>query len=286
MQPIILFSKKQLQGKYCLSPFIQLNVSSQGKVGICGCSVWQPTMVGNIFENTLSEILAGDTAKKIRQSIIDGTYQYCNEKTCGILYSQNLNSYETLSPEVKWAIEDNSRFLTPHHIVIGLDRTCNLWCPSCRHQVVKNSDEENERNQQLATLLSKNLFDQPTDKFIELTLDVSGEVFASPLLINFLNNVKSKDFPNLKIDIISNGILAPKRWHKLGEMQNHVHKITISYDAASKEIYEKLRRGGNWEDILVALEWLKNKKQENGMEFNTRMVVQKNNYQQMKNFYD
>jgi len=282
-----IFPAQQLKGKYCLSPFVQVNIDTHG-VGICGCRSWQPTIIGNIFENSLEELLAGPTARNIRKSIIDGTYIYCHPTQCGILRSGNLNDYDSLPPEIKQSVdeEDPTRFSMPHHIVIALDNTCNLFCPSCRHHVIKNSDEIQKKQQELAKKLTKNLFSTPTDQKIELTLDTSGEVFASPLLLDFLSNISTKDFPNLEIDLLSNGLLAQDRWHRLGDMQNHVTQITVSYDSPDSATYEKLRRGGKWNDLVKSLTWLKHKKKENGMAFKVRMVVQKDNYKQMKQFYE
>lgn len=279
------FPAQNLKGKYCLSPFVQIDIDSTGSVGLCGCSIWQPTRIGNIFENTLEDLLSGETAKKIRESIINGTYVYCHPDRCGILRSNSLNDYETLPPAVRWAVEDSSRFSLPHHIVLSLDTTCNLSCPSCRHQIHKNDYETKEKQQKLSNIVAKNLFSTPTKDRIELTLDVGGDLFSSPFLLDFLNNIPSKDFPNLKLDLVSNGLLCPERWHRMGDMQNHVKKITISMDAAQAETYEQLRRGGRWPQILESMEWLKNKKLENGMIFNARMVVQRANYQEMHSFY-
>jgi MoaA/NifB/PqqE/SkfB family radical SAM enzyme len=281
------FPAQQLKGKYCLSPFVQVNIDSNG-VGICGCRSWQPTVIGNIFENSLEELLAGPTAQNIRKSIIDGTYTYCHPTRCGILRSGNLNDYDSLPLEIKQSVdeEDPTRFSMPHHIVIALDNTCNLFCPSCRHRVIKNNDEIQKKQQELAKKLTKNLFGTPTDQKIELTLDTSGEVFASPLLLDFLSNISTKDFPNLEIDLLSNGLLAQDRWHRLGDMQNHVTRITVSYDSPDPVTYEKLRRGGEWNNLVKSLTWLKHKKKENGMAFKVRMVVQKDNYKQMKQFYE
>jgi len=286
MLPIEIFPAQNLKGKYCLSPFVQVSIDPMGQVGICGCSIWQPTMIGNIFETPLTEMFAGERARNIRQSIIDGTYIYCHPERCGILRERHLNEYDTLPPKIQWAVEDSSRFLTPHHFVLGMDRTCNLSCPSCRTHIVKNDSVAKEKQQELSLLLTKNLFDKPTEAEINLTMDVGGELFASPFLLDFVNNIRSKDFPNLKLDIISNGLLIPERWHRLGEMQNHVTKLTVSYDATEPATYEKIRRGGKWKDLTRALEWIKNKKAENGMRFHARMVIQKDNYNQMRSFYD
>lgn len=282
----ILFTPKQLKGKYCLSPFVQIYINTTGEVGLCGCSTWQPTPIGNIFEHRLQDLLAGEIAQNIRKSIIDGTYIYCHHERCGLLRTQQLNSYETLPEMVKWAVEDPARFSMPHHIALGLDNTCNLFCPSCRHQIIKNTDATKEKQQELSKLLTKNLFDLPTDKRIVLTLDTSGDVFSSPMLLDFLNGISSENFPNLEIDLVSNGLLAQDRWHRLGAMQNHVKQITVSYDSPDPATYEKLRRGGTWENLVRNLTWLQNKKKENNMRFNARMVVQRDNYTQMSQFYN
>ena len=159
--PVNIFPPQTLKGKYCLSPFVQININEHGGVGICGCASWQPTTIGNIFENSLQDLLSGTVARQIRESIIDGTYIYCHPDRCGILRSNGLNDYETLPAEVKWAAEDSSRFLIPRHIVLSLDSTCNLWCPSCRQQVHKNSYETKEKQKILSSIVSKNLFGTP-----------------------------------------------------------------------------------------------------------------------------
>lgn len=286
MQEKIIFPAQQLNGKYCLSPFVQVNIQQNGHVGLCGCASWQPISIGSIFENSLLELLSNAIARDIRKSIADGTYIYCHPNRCGILRNGALNDYDTLPPEVKISIDDQTKFFMPNHIVLGMDRTCNLSCPSCRHEIVKNNEEIQKKQQALSVLLTKNLFGTPTDKKIELTLDTTGEVFASPFLLDFLDNIKSKDFPNLEIDILSNGLLAQDRWHRLGEMQNHVRRITVSYDSPDPETYTKLRRGGDYDDLIRNLAFLKHKKRENQMTFNVRMVVQQDNYHQMKQFYD
>jgi sulfatase maturation enzyme AslB (radical SAM superfamily) len=76
---ITIFPTKQFQGQYCLSPFVMIEVTLNGNVRMCGCHGWMSTTIGNLKETTLKEMLMSDLAQKIRQSIIDGSYVYCNE---------------------------------------------------------------------------------------------------------------------------------------------------------------------------------------------------------------
>ena len=283
--PIKRFPKKNLKGKYCLAPFVQLNVGPD-HVGLCGCMQWLPTSIGSIFDNDLDSLLSNNIAQDIRKSIIDGTYEFCDAEKCGLIREGNLNDYETLPPEVKWAIEDPTRYKKPFHIVLSIDETCNLTCPSCRHNVLKNDDEVTEKNISTSKILSNNLLGVPTDHRIELTLDTLGDVFASPMQLNFLNSINIQDFPNLEIDLITNGLLAKRRWDRMGDAQHRVSRVTVSYDSPNPNTYERLRRGGKFTDLIENLIFLKEKKQENGMQFKVRMVVQKENYQQMLDFYE
>ncbi len=224
-------------------------------------------------------------AQTIRQSIIDGSYDYCNEKQCGIIRHNQLNDRDNLPPKVHWQIEDSNRFITPYEIVLAGDITCNLSCPSCRTSVIKSNDEFKEKQEQLGDIMRKHLFSKPTNDKINLTVSTSGEVFASPMLLRFISNINANDFPNLTLTLQTNGLLAPKFWHKLNNMQNKVNKTTVTVDAARPETYKKLRRGGAWKDIVAALSWFKNKKHETGMKFHTRIVVQRDNIDQLDEFY-
>jgi hypothetical protein len=283
--PVKRFPKKDLKGKYCLSPFVQVGIGKDF-VGMCGCMDWLPTSIGNIFDDDLDALLSSDVAQDIRKSIIDGTYEFCDAEKCGVIREGKLNDYEGLPPEVKWAIEDPARYKKPFHIVLYIDETCNLSCPSCRHDIIKNNAEVTETNKHASKIIANNLLGVPTDHRIELTLDTSGDVFASQLQLNFLSSINIQDFPNLEIDLLTNGLLAKRRWGKMGDAQQRVSRITVSYDSPDPTTYERLRRGGKFTELVENLTFLKEKKQENGMQFKVRMVVQKENYQQMLDFYE
>lgn len=279
------FGDKDLKGKICLSPFVQIAISGGGKVRLCGCYDWMPQNIGNLYENKIEDLLASPTAQKIRQSIIDGTYSYCNEKTCNLIRNDLLNTTDTLPDSVKWQIEDSSRYSIPREITIAGDITCNLSCPSCRTRVYKIGKEEEQKQASLSKSLRENLFSNPTDREINITLSTSGELFASPFLLDFLEGISVKDFPNLGLRIQTNGLLAQKNWYKIQHFEHNIRQITVTIDASEKETYEKLRRGGRWKDIQAAMLWLQKKKKEIGTNLYTRMVIQKDNFRQMEDFY-
>ena len=280
------FAPKNFAGKFCLQPYNTIEIGPDGSVRLCGCQAWMPTSVGNIFQQSLVSILSSPLAVEIRKSITHGTYDYCNENTCGVIVNNQLAERPGLAPVDIESIDHPERFKWPKEIFLSGDRTCNLSCPSCRTSVLKLSPEQVAENQQLGKILTDNMFTTPTDEYITLHLSTSGEVFASPMLLNFLQNIKIENFPNLKVWIQTNGLLCKKFWHKMGDVGSIIQNVTVTVDAAEPDTYHHLRRGGDWNDIQDNLAWLKQKKAETSMTLHTRMVVQQQNYKQMKSFYD
>ena len=245
-----------------------------------------PTTIGNLFQTSLQDLLQSTLAQDIRQSIINGSYEYCNEKTCGVINNNQLNSIDTVPDNVIPLLEDSKKFILPYEIVIAGDLTCNLSCPSCRTRVIKTSPEQFEKQQQLGKILSQNIFTTPTDQKINLALSTSGELFASAMLLSFVRSIDFDKFPNVSLKVQTNGLLCERNWYKLGSAQDIVKHLTITFDAARAETYEALRRGGTWKELMAAMKFLSNKKRDTGMIFNTRMVVQQQNYQEMLEFYN
>lgn len=262
-----------------------VQIMIDGSVRLCGCGAWMPITVGNIIKNTLVEILSSATAQQVRQSIINGTYEYCNEKQCGIIINDQLNTIDTIPLNIIPLLDDSSKFVMPYEISIHGDQTCNLSCPSCRTQVIKNSPEQEEHQLALGNLIYKNIFSQPTDQRIHLMISGTGEIFASPMLLNFLNSIDITAFPNLALSLNTNGLLAKKNWNRIKHLEKHIHKITISIDASQADTYEQLRRGGSWKQLLLSMEFLRDICNKTGSKFHTRMIVQQQNYQQAVEFY-
>lgn len=285
-KPLARFPAKNLPDQICLSPFVSMSVGLNGGVTLCGCSGWMPSEVGSLLNNSLDEILANAGSTSIRQSILDGTYDFCNEATCGILKHNQLGSKTMFDDQVQQLFANASSYIMPREIFIAGDITCNLSCPSCRTHITKNSKENQAQLERLGKILQSNLFCTPTDQVIRLHISTSGELFASPMLLAFVNDIPVDDFPRARLDIQTNGLLVPQRWHRLGSMQDRVDSITVTVDAARPDTYERLRRGGTWVDIQAAMSWIADKKLQNNMKFKTRMVVQHDNFEEMLEFYN
>jgi len=280
------FSSKNLKGHYCLSPFINIHISVNGDVHLCPCPGWGDTKVGNILTETLDQMLSSARARNIRQSIIDGTYDYCNENQCALIINGSLNTANTVPPNVARQIEDASLYNMPYEIMFQGDITCNLSCPSCRTQVIKVNETDQAKHEKIGRQIFQNIFSKPSNQRIHLVTSGSGEVFASPTIQSFLSQLNLKDFPNIAISLHTNGLLAEKNWHRINHIESAINNVTVSIDAARPNTYEKIRRGGKWPDLLKSLEFLQCKKHMLGFKFNARIIVQQSNFQEVLEFYD
>lgn len=282
----ITFSKKDLKGKFCLSPFNSLHVNVRGAVNVCLCPAWQPTSIGNLYESSLDELLSSPTAQKIRQSIIDGSYTYCNENQCPLIINDKLNDWDQVPENIKKLMQDSTLYDMPYEISFNGDLTCNLSCPSCRTHVIKVDPDQLERQAEMAEKMYDHLFGKPSDTSINFIISGSGEIFASTMLLNFLSKISLENFPNLRLNLHTNGLLAKSRWPKIQHLESNVKQITVSIDAASADTYRVVRRGGEWQDLLENMNFIVEKKQQLKFQLHTRLIVQLYNYKEILAFYN
>ena len=80
--------------------------------------------------------------------------------------------------------------------------------------------------------------------YIDIT---SGEAFLHPQLCDIIELCREMH-PEAKISLISNGSIPPKG--RFGKAVSMVDDLGLSIDGATKETYEAIRQGGNFEKFL------------------------------------
>ena len=251
-----------------------------GSVYLC-CPQTLPQPVGNLGESTLTEAWNSDLAMRVRASILDGTYRYCSERTCGLLQQRRLQRTEEVTDAFHREVID--RGLTrlergPAKLNMSYDRTCNLACPSCRTDFIVLRDRERERVAKIHEKVLQNLDDAQ-----RLIITGSGDPFASHFYLQFLRTFEGESAPGLRIQLSTNGLLlTPRMWESICHRQ--IDWIDVSVDAASRETYA-MNRGGDFARLLDNLAFLSGLRAagEIGV-FQLHFVVQANNYREMTDF--
>lgn len=270
------------KNKFCSHPFNKVLFNYSGEVIVC-CESWLDMPIGNIFQQSFRDIWNSPEAMKIRESILDGSFRYCNAAQCPRIVS-GLIERDPWREEFLDVIENKKLFSErgPRLISLNYDISCNLHCKSCRNSVFaidQNQQAELIRFQD--ALLESGLFDNVR----RLTVSGAGEPFASIVYMSLFNKIKQEKFPRLKIDLRSNGLLlTPGNWQRIEKVHYAIDMISISVDAAVPETYSHLRRGANFGKLLTNLAFLKEIKKKKKFNVKLNFVVQKANYSEMVDF--
>lgn len=257
----------------CSLPFRNLQISSRFSVHTC-CSDWGDE-IGNLEYSSLDEIWNSINLKIFRLSVINRTYSFCNHYTCVHL---NMNAGKTekrMSPVPA---------LKPYasRLEIGIDRTCNLYCESCRKEVCIEKGRKRERVENVKNKILSSGWLENTDK---LLLGGQGEVFFSQVYkdIMFENAGKRKS-----LDLRTNGTLFDEAmFDRLSAIYENL-SIIVSIDAARKETFDRLRRSHNpntWNDLMKNLDNLSAMRKAQKISFfQINMCVQMMNYKEIPDF--
>ena len=262
--------KPKYKGKFCHIPFNTLQIDEDGDVQLCDCQLFMPYTVGNIYQNTLQEIWLGVEATKVRQSVADEDFTYCNW-ACSHLAT--LPSRPSQLPVVRDL---------PRTIKLDMDRSCNLQCPSCREGIIieKNStkiDKQIELYEQIKQWGLAN-----PDRQLIIVPTAIGEIFASHSGLQFLKSLIDYPHNNLKIKITTNGTLLNRNRELIKNIGHLIEHFAVSIDAATPETYARVR-GGDWDELMLGLEFIQSNFPN---KLSVSFCIQKNNWQEIEQFGD
>jgi MoaA/NifB/PqqE/SkfB family radical SAM enzyme len=262
-----------------------MEFTTNGKVYTC-CPAWIKLPIGNIKEQTIAEIWNSQQAIFIRKKMYLGEWQdICNpicprisvfKNNHELFEYEHINTLDYLSLQIVSEIRSKKNYLNSFPTVFNLSnsRVCNLSCIMCDR---KQQDDD----PYLIEKTAKDLYSYlPAAK--KLILTGLGDPLARPDIKNLLVNVKGHDF-DLKIDLITNGLLLPRYWDEIKHWK--FDTLLISIDAAKKETYENIRIGASWEVLLESLSLVReNKDRFNSVTIN--MTVMRNNYEEIPQFIE
>ncbi|HXH18357.1 MAG TPA: radical SAM protein [Chitinophagales bacterium] len=266
---------------YCKIPFERVYVDDEGDVWPACCPVWVDFPFGNIFKQTWDEIWYGESATKFRDSIYDGSLRYCDWNWCphiadaqAGIQNPHVFPYENRPPK--------RTERPPIHVNMNYDQTCNLKCPTCRNDFIHFRGEQLKKVQYIQEYVEMHIL--PTVESLALT--GVGEPFMSRVFRNFLMNFDSKKYPHIKtIHFHTNGQLFDEKMYDKMKGLHHLRlSADISIDAATPDVYSKVRPPGSWERLMKNLQFIK--KLDNLVLLGISMVVQQENYRQMLPFIE
>ena len=272
-------------GRFCRVPFERLETMWDGNAHFC-CVSWLPARIGKIDSPSAGHIWNSEAAKDIRRSILDGSYRYCSRLYCPEIANGTLpRNQDVKNTEHRRIIENRTDTLPqgPTEVMLSHDRSCNLSCPSCRTGMIVAKRAEQDRLDSLADRVIMPLL----RKSRRVRITGSGDPFGSAHFRHIMKKINRKDFPDLRIDLHTNGQLFDEKSWKDLELSGLCNHAYISIDAAREETYAVVRRGGTLSRLLRNLAFISQLKQEGELSrVRLDFVVQKANFREMPDVVD
>ncbi|WP_219320794.1 radical SAM protein [Methylovirgula sp. HY1] len=270
-----------LRTHVCLKPFQNLDTTNRGHAHVC-CPDWLPTPIGNLDSDLLQQ-WSGPIAKKIRDSVTDGSYTYCSRLYCSAISNRSLPHRESDEVRETLAAFAASGETAPPPLYIGLshDRSCNLSCPTCRTEPIVADKKEQAKLDGFVERSILPLLRAAQNVYVT----GSGDPFGSAHFRRVLKRLDRQEFPHLTLDLHTNAQLFDSRaWAEL-DLAGRVRNVHISIDAAEAETYAIVRRGGQFAQLRKNLAFIAGLRQSGAirsLEFS--MVVQTRNFREMPGF--
>lgn len=254
LQKFIGMDNGALLDRICKEPFKRFDVGPSGETLLC-CGHWLPMPIGNIMTQEVGDVLNSHAARKIRASMLDGSFKYCNHLECSALIQGYLpRKQDVTDPVLRRAIDTGELNVDKvEQMLFAFDQSCNLSCPSCRvERIIEKPAIRDVKTEVVTRRLMPLLAGMKL-----LDINPAGEVFSSKPSRRILEMVNRQDCPDLVIDIISNGTLfTEKEWANLPNLKGMVRAVRVSTDGATKPTFEKLRRLASWEVFVKNMEFL------------------------------
>lgn len=252
----------------CKTMLNHLEILNEGKTRCC-CTTFVGQDLGRV---TNGKVWNSNTHKIMSLSCANHTYSFCDKTMCPLFVAE-----EPLDSRNVSFVEDYDRECDyPETLGLSYDSSCNLYCSTCRNEryIAKGKDSEKLRK------ITEIVKDEYLENVKFLILAGDGEVFMSPEYQSVYTD--SRCNPDY-IRILSNGMLfTENKWHDLVAGKNAVIMATFSIDAATKETYERIRRGGNFDIIRKNMEFASKLRKSGELRyFRMNFVVQRENYEEM-----
>jgi MoaA/NifB/PqqE/SkfB family radical SAM enzyme len=226
-----------------------------------------------------------------------GVFSDCND------LCPSLNAYLHNQGKINhWQIvplEDFGKVMQyePCSVNLSYDLSCNLQCPSCRHQLIvwNPNDPDDADGQRIKKIHAgaKQLIDTlAISEKVLVGITGSGDPFASDLYWSYLLELASAPLsPNISLSLQTNGVMMTEQnWESIRPLWPHIKYLNISVDAATEETYKIVRKNGNFKRLqnnLAVLDKMVVARNFPNMEtWQMNIIVQKSNYRELKQFVE
>lgn len=240
---------------------------------------WGKKSCGNINDQTAQQIWNGPGFQYYRDRMLEGDVDKICKPSCPIRQGQYLENIPShIQPARMTSRIDKCHHKNPSPLFLRVvpSIACNLRCPMCYQLADPPVGLPEDLFEQLKPWISN---------AVELLI-LGGEPFLAKECLKWIERLDPKTFPNLGLAAISNGLCFTKSICEL-IVQRNWNWILISVDAASSDVYSKVR-GGDFRLLLDGLDRLATVRARAQKQFEIRLgfTLQNSNLKDALTFLD
>jgi radical SAM protein with 4Fe4S-binding SPASM domain len=241
--------KKSTAGRYkllCYAPFNTLRFNEDGNVTTCCLNT--EDVLGNLFENSLTEIINGEERKSLQKRIksrdLPEGCRFCTDD----FLNENFDDVAS-----KWYPPVRIKHNMPVNLEFKTSLKCNLNCIMCSNSYRVNNNQESNyykygqsfRNE--IRELIPNLVNTTFNGGEPLIIDLYYDIWEDIIRIN----------PKSLITVHTSLSVLPLRFKQLLEKGNF--RIVASIDSFVPDVYENIRQNAKFSTVKSNLEYIQSK---------------------------
>jgi MoaA/NifB/PqqE/SkfB family radical SAM enzyme len=256
--PEIIVRKRPSPEVVCVTPWTTMEiVDPDGRVRQC-CSTWTVGDRGNLHGSSLAAVWNGPGYQEARRAMSRKSLTDLCQPICSRLYDDKFSEKQLRIQSGSDVFVKNQLLLAeeiaerrevlsakPLKIAVCPSTYCNYDCIMCDHGRSPRRE------------LPESIWDELTGylpTLSSLTL-LGGEPLANPLAMKFLRAFDVAKVPDCSVDLVTNGSLLTEQALK------HLRRatlgdVTVSLNAGTPEVYERVQRGIALGDVLANIDRL------------------------------
>ena len=160
--------------------------------------------------------------------------------------------------------------------LLEINNTCNIDCLMCKTSL--STRKKTKMSKSVLTAVLDRLSEEGIKK---VALHTIGDPLANPRLELVMQELRNR---NIKTALSTNGLLLDRHIDTILKYTDVCNAVRFSIDGATKEKYEKIRSGGNWEDLLRNLDLAKSKLVTKGVVTSIAITLSKDNLNEVGKF--
>ena len=268
-----------LNNYICINPFVYTEITVD-KQHMC-CDAWMNLNIKT--KGDFKDSWNSNKSVSARNSMLDGSFKYCSTDKCPHLNNVVYNNKPSGPVRYKTnkLVKELIQHKLPSSMKVVFDSACNLACPSCRSDFIRNDNFITNKSR----LILKDIEKSYGESLEFISMSGYGDPFYSKALFEWLSNFDSTKYPKMKnIHLHTNGMLwNEKNWNKIKLAQPLIKSAEISIDAARADTYHNVRKGGKWHILLKNLKFINTLTQIDTIILS--FVIQNDNFKEIVPFY-